>query len=67
MAFAAHHLYNRTAHHGESMANWQPTHCLPKVPGKRTDAYSMASVHWLIEMNRKLLQPPFAFSEIAFK
>jgi hypothetical protein len=46
-------------HHGMgSMANWRPAHCLPNVPGKRTDAYSMSSVHWSIEMRRKLVTPP---------
>ena len=40
----------------ESMAtNRRPTHCLPNVPGKRTYSYMMSSVHWSIEMHRKLV------------
>jgi hypothetical protein len=40
--------------HAESNAKWRLVHCLPNVPGKRTDAYAVLSAHLLLGLRLEM-------------
>jgi hypothetical protein len=59
------HFPTRQKHHGK-LAAW-PVHCPHNVPGKRTDAYAMLSMHWLIEVRHKSFAGPLPLRKSCYR
>jgi hypothetical protein len=59
------HFPTRQKHHGK-LAAW-PVHCPHYVPGKRTDAYAMLSMHWLIEVRQKSFAGPLPLRKSCYR